>query len=197
MLALILVDVYIGYMHQAPEITQNGYHIVHFITLYFIGRYISSVKLINAKWGGVFLLIALLMTGLHAVKMLFPPIAIIYSMRYNSPAVMIASVVFFLWVCTWKIQSKIINWISGSVLSVYIIHSQPVVSEFFFGGLKQISQSLPSLLAGLAIVGSMFCLYICCILLDRVRITLINPQADKVSALIKNKCDVLCAKFLS
>ncbi len=55
MLALILVDVYIGYMHQAPEITQNGYHIVHFITLYFIGRYISTTKLINVKWGGVFL----------------------------------------------------------------------------------------------------------------------------------------------
>ncbi len=108
---------------------------------------------------------------------------------------MIASVVFFLWVCTWRLQSEAINWISVSVLSVYIIHSQPVVSDSFFGGLKQISQSLPSLLAGLAIVGSMFCLYLCCILLDKVRIAFINPMADKISAVIKKRIDVLVAKI--
>jgi hypothetical protein len=33
---LLVVDVYIGYIHQSSEVTVDGYHIIHFITLYTI-----------------------------------------------------------------------------------------------------------------------------------------------------------------
>lgn len=35
-LMLLVVDVYIGYIHQSSEVTVDGYHIIHFITLYTI-----------------------------------------------------------------------------------------------------------------------------------------------------------------
>lgn len=33
---LIIVDVYIGYMHQSQEVTIDGYHLIHFISLYVV-----------------------------------------------------------------------------------------------------------------------------------------------------------------
>ncbi len=53
LVALLLVDIYVGYIHQAPQVTQDGYHIIHFITLYFLGRYISCSSL-KIKNGGFF-----------------------------------------------------------------------------------------------------------------------------------------------
>ena len=70
--------------------------------------------------GGVWLLFILLNTGLHAIKMVFPPIALIYSMRYNSPMNMLATISFFCWAMTWKLQSAFINKVAVSVLAVYI-----------------------------------------------------------------------------
>ena len=70
--------------------------------------------------GGGWLLVISLNTGLHAIKMIFPPIALIYSMRYNSPMNMIATISFFCWAMTWKLQSGFINKVAVSVLSVYI-----------------------------------------------------------------------------
>ncbi len=100
---------------------------------------------------------------------------------------MIASVVFFLWARTWKVQSRAINFISASVLSVYIIHSQPVVSKFFFGNLKNIVATNSALIAGIMVISSMLALYLICILLDKVRIAMIDPIADKLSDKLKLK----------
>ena len=33
---LLLVDVYMGYLHQSKYKTNDGYHLVHFVTLYDI-----------------------------------------------------------------------------------------------------------------------------------------------------------------
>lgn len=58
LVCLILVDVYVGYMHQCKEVTTNGYHIFHFITIYYIGMFLSSHKFkSNIKWGGVWILL--------------------------------------------------------------------------------------------------------------------------------------------
>jgi len=51
---LLIVDVYLGYMHQTEEITINGYHLIHFIVLYWLGNCINEFKsrLNSGKWGG-------------------------------------------------------------------------------------------------------------------------------------------------
>ena len=51
---LLIVDVYFGYMHQAEEITTNGYHLIHFIVLYWLGNCLNEFKsrLVSGKWGG-------------------------------------------------------------------------------------------------------------------------------------------------
>ena len=54
---LLIVDDYLGYMHQSKEITIDGYHLFHFIVLYFLGSWISEYKSLvisKKKWGGHF-----------------------------------------------------------------------------------------------------------------------------------------------
>ena len=52
---LLIVDVYLGYMHQVEEVTINGYHIFHFIVIYWLGNCMKECKCLidNVKvWGG-------------------------------------------------------------------------------------------------------------------------------------------------
>ena len=51
---LLIVDIYIGYMHQTEEVTISGYHLIHFIVLYFLGAWFSEYKslIVKRKWGG-------------------------------------------------------------------------------------------------------------------------------------------------
>lgn len=120
------------------------------------------------------------MTALHALKMVFFPISIIYSMRYNSPMVLLASFLIFQWAKRWKFQSSKINWIAVSVLSVYVVHSQPVVSFYFFNFLKDLSQNptLSNINTFGGILLSMVILYILCVLTDKLRILLCTHIVD-------------------
>lgn len=42
---LCVVDIYLGYLHQIAEIGTDGYNLIHFIYLYYIGSFISYVPL--------------------------------------------------------------------------------------------------------------------------------------------------------
>lgn len=57
LILLLIVDVYLGYMHQTEEITISGYHLIHFIVLYWLGNCLNEFKtmLASGKWGGAFL----------------------------------------------------------------------------------------------------------------------------------------------
>ena len=182
LICLIFVDVYIGYMHQSEEVTTNGYHIIHFITIYYIGMILSTHKLKSNIKFRIWVLIIFIMTVLHAVKMVFPPIAIVYSMRYNSPMCLITSVIVFVMIKNWSIESKMINWIAASVLSVYVIHSQPIVSYYFFNTLKTISLSstYSPFLTACLIISITIGLYITCIIFDKFRIVCCNPMVTRI-----------------
>lgn len=137
--------------------------------------------------GGVFVALLIVMTIMHTIKMHFSPIAIIYSMRYNSPFVLVASVCLFIWARTWKLQSAIINWIAVSVLAVYLLHTQPIVSKFFFGGLKQLEGTYSTLEYILVVVSSIIAMFVFAILIDKVRIVICNP----INNWLISKCKVI------
>ena len=100
-------------------------------------------------------------------------------MRYNSPAVMVASVLMFLWVMTWRMQSKAINWISASVLSVYIIHMSKVGEHLFFAPLKWMDANLQMEWIWMAAFVVTF--YMSCILFDKIRIAVCTPLVHWLS----------------
>lgn len=101
--------------------------------------------------------------------------AMLLGFRYNSPAVMVASILLFYWVREWKMQSKMINWVSSSVLSVYIIHMEPFGSHIFFTPLKRMISHLNAWGACSGMVAFTLVFYAACIVLDKIRIAVCSP----------------------
>ena len=189
LLMMFILDVYLGYMHQSAEVSVSGYHVIHFIVLYYIGCYISEkpIKVLQTGGGYKWLAICVLCTMMHAIKVRFAPMAILFSFRYNSPMVLLASVTFFHWVTTWKIQNKWINWISASVLSVYLIHSQTVGGKVLFGACHYIHDTFSTIPAGLLLVATVVVFYMCCIFVDKLRIYICSPLNEKIVAKLNKK----------
>lgn len=56
LVALQMMDIYIGYMHQAAEVSINGYNAIHLFVIYYLGMFISeNVKtciFTFRRWGG-------------------------------------------------------------------------------------------------------------------------------------------------
>lgn len=199
LVALLLIDIYIGYMHQAPEVTIDGYSAIHFIVIYYLGMFLSSISTASVSRGGKnWFLFTLLMVVMHAVKILFPPFAIVFSMRYNSPAVMVASVLFFCWAREWKMQSKAVNWISSSVLAVYIIHMGPFGNHMFFTPLKWMTANCSAWEECIAMILFCLCFYVVCILADKIRMIVcrpINTWAEKKANKMMRSLNVLLKKL--
>ena len=170
LLLLLVADVYLGYMHQSSFITVDGYHLFHFIVLYYLGSWISENKslIINKKWGWVFLLLLAVNTGLHTLKMVFPPTAIIYSMRYNAPMTILSSVCFFLWALTWRLQSRFVNKVAKSVLSVYIISE--LIPGVYYGVLHWIQDRVPIALEFVLVPIYITVFFCACVLFDQGRL---------------------------
>lgn len=167
---LLLADIYVGYWHQSAEIGVNGYGIFHFVTLYCMG-YTIAHRDICMKNAGVWCAgCFLLMTVLHAVKVVWPPMAAIYSLHYNSPALICAAVLVFLWAKGQNVQSRVINWVASSVFAVYLVHCSPVVYPYFQQGLWSIKESCDSEGMSAVLIGLLLTvIFVGSILIDKVR----------------------------
>lgn len=139
--------------------------------------------------GGVFLLLIIVNTGLHAVKMVFPPIAVIYSMRYNAPMTLLSSVCFFSWALTWRMQSRFINRVAKSVLSVYIISE--LVPKVYYDALHWIQNNM-SLSTELVMVPVYIVVFFCaCVLFDQVRLWFQNRLTPSVMLIVYRVSDYI------
>lgn len=186
LILLLVIDVYMGYMHQVKEVAPEGYELVHLITMYVLGNYISKTEIKKANWGFWLLLTLLAMTGLHMLKMRFFPISIIYSLHYNSPCLVLASVLLFLWARTWTIQSNNINWIAGSVFAIYLIHCNPYFSPYYWSVMKAIRDIGPWYITPFLVGGASLLAYSLFIGIDKLRLLVFQPMETKIANYLQN-----------
>lgn len=186
LILLLVIDVYMGYMHQVKEVAPEGYELVHLITMYVLGNYISKTEIKKANWGFWLLLTLLAMTGLHMLKMRFFPISIIYSLHYNSPCLIITSTLLFLWTKTWTIQSNNINWIAGSVFAVYLIHCNPYFSPYYWSVMKAIRDIGSWYVTPILVGGASLLAYSLFIGIDKLRLLIFQPMETKIANYLQN-----------
>ena len=150
------------------------------------------------KMGGVkWLIICAICVLMHAVKVRFIPMALLFTFRYNSPMVMFSSLIFFHWAMTWKLQNKWINWISASVLSVYILQAHDPGCYLLYGTLGKIHESFGVVLSALLMVLTLVAFFIVCILFDKIRMMVCAPINDWLASLanrITRQCDIFITK---
>lgn len=168
---LLLADEVLGYWMQNPAISSDGYNLFHLMVMYCLGISIARKDWYLPHVGVWCIACFVLMTLLHAVKMVWNPIAVVYSLHYNAPMMILASVLVLLWAKNLKIQSRGINWVAASVFSVYLILSNPIVVPYLHQWIMQILEVTDSSAGGGILLAMLIlCLFAACILVDKVRI---------------------------
>lgn len=181
LLLMIITDVYLGYMHQVREVATEGFELVNIATIYMIGNYLSRFEVKKLPWGWMLLGMMVLMTMLHMVKMRFFPIAVIYSLHYNSPCVLVASVMMFQWARTWKLQSKAVNWFAGGVFAVYLIHCNYYLSPHYWQMMKDIRDIGPWYVTPLLVTAASALMFCAFVLFDKLRAWVFKPLESSVA----------------
>lgn len=190
LLIMLIVDVYFGYMHQIKEIAAEGYELVHFITIYMIGSYIARTPVKHAQWGWYLFVFLLLMTVFHIIKMRFFPISIIYSLHYNSPCLIVAPILMFLWARTWHIQSKAVNWFAGGVFGVYLIQCNHYFEPYYWPIMKAVRDLGPWYVTPLLVTiasAAFFCIFV---IFEKLRDAIFKPLENRIADIVSKKVHV-------
>lgn len=122
---LLVINVYFGYcLHVVNE---NGYNFVNFIMLYYIGKYIRVSK--EKGWFRTMSQYSLAISIMTCI--LFSIIYIIISnytwikgvrfWGYNSPWVLLSSILFFIFISKLAISNKWINTMAHGTFGIYLL----------------------------------------------------------------------------
>lgn len=114
------------------RVNDNGYNVVHFIFLYYIARFMRTLKNNGNQWYVRFekysLPIYIIMVLILTIGFLFlneyrhAPKSIKW-FGYNNPILLIASVSFFVSMAKMRIKSRRINSMASGVFGVFILHT--------------------------------------------------------------------------
>ncbi len=123
----ITFNIWLGWIWGKP-FNPTGYTIIQLIMVYLIGRYIavhckSLITRPSTKWTSL---------TVYVVATIFIIVTSLYlrsgiAFAYNSPAVLLSSVAFFMLFASFRFQSTYINFMANSAFAVYLIHKNPFV----------------------------------------------------------------------
>lgn len=161
-------------------VKDSGYGIINFITLYLIGSYIKKYLDTNIKIGKCWA-IFIICTITTFIIGIFAQRAFIYNSIFN----IIASTCFFLIFKDLKIDSKVINKLSRYTFGIYIIHTNPYVSEWLWEKVfltQEFCDSNNMIFHMIFAVAGVYCI---CLLIDIVRTNIFKYTVDILGNKIK------------
>ena len=133
LVVLGFVAVYMGWLMRDHSM-YDGKNLVLFMFLYVLGDSIRSFRKITesiGNWTIVVLYISLnvflVISYVTCCDSILGTIVWKLSFPYNSPVLIINSVLLFLIIGRLHFKSRVVNWLAGSVFAVYILHHQHYV----------------------------------------------------------------------
>jgi len=176
---LFIVNVYFLWLYRDATF-DSGFCLQHFIFIYLIGRFLNRFDL--RKKGPSHLALCCLLCVWVCVSVLgfvFPNSYFLKLYHGNPITICISICIFFLFsnvsIHSAKL-SMVINWIAASSLSIYLIHSNCYLSEYFGKWADKLitMPSLSILKLGMLIIVSVS-LTICLPIVDKIRIFAMKP----------------------
>lgn len=164
----LFIDCWCGYIHN--DTISNGFGIIHFLTLYIIGRGLKLYNIDASK--SKMILIFSIVTCLLIIQSLYLK-HLTSGNGYNNPLLIINAVLIFLLFKKVNIQNTIINKLANSSLAIYLIHDSDVGHYY-----------LLKITTYLNIHVSSPYTYIICIIAICILIYFICAFADKIISLI-------------
>jgi len=133
---LAIVNVVIGFFY--PNVCSNGYHVMNFMLLYLIGRYIrvgkgtKVVTLLSRHSLPILALSWVIMFGTFLVVYVWlgKDMAATKLWGYNNPFVILEAVTLFVMFTKIDIQSTTINRIASLTFPVFLLHTGVAIQPF-------------------------------------------------------------------
>lgn len=159
----------------------TGYTIVQLILVYMISRYIRlhiSSEAIRRHWSLVIIVFIVSVAAIFASAVYLPSRQ---AFAYNSPAVLLSTVSFFLIFLSFEITVPLINYMAKSAFAVYLIHKNPVIwVNVMRPAVIHLWNSLPLPLFSLAAAGIIIGFYLIAMIIDPVRRMVFNFISQSV-----------------
>lgn len=182
---------YWGWFAHHPSLL-DGKNVVNFIFLYMLGHWLHTMvdtrggRIQNRIW---YIIAYLAVAGGIGAFLFFANENMQNILKricygYNSPVLILMSILFFLVFTTFKFKNKIVNWIGISTLAVYCVHENnyffrnewyAYFEELYLSG----TNAFPFIL-----LGACACLFILCILLDKVRDMVTRPLINPIESFL-------------
>lgn len=151
----------------------DGYSAIHFVGLYLLAQYLRNhvcLGLFTFRKSLALYLIPVILVAFF-FGLMGPSLSekwfytlMRYMKAYNSPLVLCSSVGFFFMFYSIKIESRLINWMSTSVLAIYLIHLHPYFYQIVF---EPLIIKFSSNVIFLSITILVICFF--CLLIDKIR----------------------------
>ena len=187
------ITLYWGWFAQHPSLF-DGKNLVNFVFLYMLGHWLHT-KIVESqektsKKRMRYIIAYLAVTASIGLALFFSSEVIQDYLKrlchsYNSPVLILMSVLFFLIFTTFDFNSKAVNWVAGSAFAVYCIHE----AEYFFRDewycfIEQQYLNNSGIFP-IVLIGTCLLLFVFCILLDKVREIVTRPIINSLGSLIQ------------
>ena len=107
--------------------------------------------------------------------------------HYNSPFIVVSSLVVLLMFSKLHVQSKVINYLSSSAFAVYLIHAHPLLWDEYLNFFPPIYAKYPNLLGVLLMMLVAVIIFFLCIAIDKILSPLRLPQGGGLPSRWKSK----------
>ena len=184
---LFFIAVYMGTMHE-PSL-KNGKNLALFMFLYVLGDCLKALKSKYERWRLKWMILAYLTLNIVIVityiiyhDNILGKLVWLMSFPYCSPILILNATLLFLVFAKISFKSRVINWLSSSVLSIYVLHHQHFILCALIGSgvytIYRIQTSVYGLLLGL--VTFTIVIMSVCIVIDKLfRLTQIDAILTK------------------
>lgn len=142
---LTILNVVLGNFFSIDLLNTWGFCVAQFVYLYMIGGFIrnhvsiESIRSHRQQYFGVYLLSALIWGAFVAIQVFqFPFIVRIFkAFSYNNIFVLTAAIGFFLFMLSFDIKSRAINWLASSCLAAYLLQGSVLPYDWYIGVLEK------------------------------------------------------------
>ena len=175
----VLFSIWPAFLPNAPS-TDNGYGIISFVLLYIIGAFLRLYT--ENRQSSAMLLGMYLIFSLISLLLFYHSGWTWHWINYNSPFIILASVAMLILFQKMSFHSKAINYISQSVIAVFLIHTNQTIRPNIFVKWFALQNHLHSSLLAfmpyhIMMVGIIFAV---CVALDLLRRFIFSLTYDRM-----------------
>lgn len=182
---LTILNVVFGNLLDIDLLNTWGFSVAQFVYVYMIGGYLCKYLPINRlkyyRWHGLGLYVAsaVLWGGMVAIQVYqFPFLGRFFkAFSYNNIFVLAAAIGFFLFMLSFDIKNRVINWLSSSCLAAYLLQGSILPYNWYIETL-----GVPGSMAKLCLLPLVSMLFlIVSLLFDTIRVLAVWPFSSFIN----------------